>query len=55
MGFAGAGVTEQHQGFTFVDPGAGGEMPQSGWGELRDLGVVEIGESFGARKLGLMD
>src|SRR5881396_1589411 len=55
MGFAGAGVAEQHQRFTLVDPAAGCQMSQDGGGEVGDAGVVEVGEPFGARELGLMD
>ena len=29
-------------------------MSQHRWGEVGDLGVVEVGEPFGARKLGLI-
>jgi hypothetical protein len=48
-------VPEQHQGFAFVDPAAGGEVAENGRGEVGDPGVVEVGEPFGAREFGLVD
>ena len=30
-------------------------MAQGGGGEVGDVGVVEVGEPFGARELGLLD
>ena len=41
--------------FAVVDPGPGGQMRQGGWGEVGDAGVVEVGEPFGARELGLVN
>src|SRR4029453_3603959 len=55
MGFAGAGVAEQHQGFTGLNPAATGQVAKDGGGEVGDTGVVEVGEPFGARELGLVD
>ena len=34
---------------------AGGEVAEGGRGEVGDAGVVEVGEPFGARELGLVD
>jgi hypothetical protein len=55
VGLAGAGVPEQDQWFTGVDPRAGVEVGEGGGGQVGQRGRVEVLEPFGARELGLVD
>jgi hypothetical protein len=55
VGLAGAGVAEQNQRLAGVDPGAAGQVGQGRRRQVGQPGGVEVGESFGARELGLVD
>ena len=55
VGFAGAGVAEQHDRVSGVDPGAGGEGGELGGADGRDGAGVEAGEPLEARELRLGD
>ena len=55
VGFAGAGVAEQDQWLSVVDPCPAGEVGQGCWGQVGQRGGVEGFEAFGARELGLVD
>src|SRR3954447_3413838 len=53
VGLAGAGVPEQHDRLSGVDPGAGGQVRQGGRGQSGERGEVEVGQALAAGELGL--
>jgi len=55
VGLAGAGITEQHNGFAGVDVGAGGQCGQLGRGDGGHRVEVELGEAFEAGEFGVGD
>jgi len=55
MGFAGSGVTEEHDRFTGVHEPAGGQSRQLGGVDGADGFDVELGKPFGAREFGFGD
>jgi len=55
MGFAGAGVAEEHDGVAGVEVAARGEGGDHGWGDVGCGGGVELGEAFDAGEAGFAD
>lgn len=55
VGFAGAGIAEQHDRVTGVEVGARREGGNGGGVDGRRGVEVEVGESFGAREAGFVD
>jgi len=54
VGLAGAGVAEQHDGLTAVDPAAGCERGEGGSVNAGGGGEVEAGEGFEAGEAGFL-
>jgi hypothetical protein len=55
VGFTGAGVSEQDDGFSGGDPGAGGQVGEGRGGQAGQGGEVEVFESFAAGEFGFVD
>ena len=55
MRFAGAGITDQHDGFPGVQVAAGGQGSDGGRVDGRGGVQVEVGEAFDAREAGFVD
>jgi hypothetical protein len=55
VGFARAGVAEDHDRFAGVDPGQAGQVGQRRWWQAGQGGQVQVLEAFGAWELCLQD